>query len=307
VQIDSRQPWLASGWFGYQVNTSNVHISKKEMVEYRNIRWFLHNGVLLPMVPPHVEFDLNRADQHYLLKKTRARLIRWTNQFDKENSKFWYIIKDSFAGFEELSAKTRNQVRRGFRNFIAEPTSFGQLKQQGYQTYLNAFKSYTTFEKPMSEADFVEHISWLESSELYEVWGVWDRVKNYLAGFSENLILGNTCFYEKIYSDPGYLKNYSSYALFYEMNKYYLQEKKFKYVHDGSRSLSHDTNVQEFLVGKFKFRKAFCKLNIAYRFDVLLLAMLFYPFRASIYRRDDSIGRMLAVLLRHEEIRRAAV
>ena len=31
------------------------------------------------------------------------------------------------------------------------------------------------------------------------------------------------------------------------MNRYYLNEQKFKYVNDGAKSMSHDTNIQTFL------------------------------------------------------------
>jgi hypothetical protein len=274
------------------------------MIKYKNINWFLHHGVLLPMAAPEFEIELDKQDQQYLLKKTRARFIRWTSEFDKDESSFWYIIKDSFGGMEELSSNTRSKTRRGAKNFTIGPISFEQLKEKGYLTYLNAFQRFSTFEKPMGAAEFRNHVSFLENSGFYEIWGVWDSENRELAGFSENLILGPTCFYETIYFDPSYLKNYSSYALFYEMNRHYLEERGFQYVHDGTRSLSHDTNVQEFLVDKFKFRKAFCKLHIAYRQDIGLLVKVMYPFRNFIYKRNDPVGKRLAVLLRHEEIRR---
>ena len=274
------------------------------MIEYKNIYWFLHHGVLLPMAPPNIGIELSRQDQHFLLKKTGARFIRWTNQFDRDCSEFWYIIKDSFGGMEELSANTRSKVRRGMKNFSVGPVSFERLKKDGYPAYFNAFQRFTTFEKSMDAAEFENHVSVLEKSGSYEVWGMWSPERGEMAGFSENLILDSTCFYETIYFDPAYLKNYSSYALFYAMNRHYLKERDFKYVHDGTRSLSHDTNIQEFLLDKFKFRKAFCDLHIAYRPDVGLLARMLYPLKSFIYKRSDPVGKKLAVLLRHEQIRR---
>jgi hypothetical protein len=276
------------------------------MIEYKDIKWFMHQGVLLPMAPPHAEIKLNRHEQKDLLKRTGARFIRWTNHFDKGFSEFWYIIKDSFGGLEELSSNTRSKIRRGLKNFTASPATFNYLKTEGYKTYINAFQRFSTFEKPLNEKEFDKHVSMLESSGLYEVWGVWDNQDNKLAGFSENLILGLTCFYETIYFDPFYLKNYSSYALFYEMNRHYLQERGFKYAHDGTRSLSHETNVHDFLIDKFKFRKAYCDLHIAYRFDVAMLAKVLFPLRAFLYKRSDPTGQKLSVLLRHEEIKRCS-
>jgi len=145
------------------------------MIVFKDIKWFLHHGVLLPMATPDTEVNLDREDQKYLLKKTNARFIRWTNQFDKENAEFWYIIKDSFKGFEELSSNTRNQVRRGLKNFSAKPTDFDRLRREGYKTYLSAFQRFVTFEKPMSEANFERHLWNLENSKYYEAWGIWDN------------------------------------------------------------------------------------------------------------------------------------
>ena len=275
------------------------------MIEYKNIKWFMHHGVLMPCSPPHINIELSDEDQKHLIKETNARFVRWTNQFDKNSSNFWYIIKDSFAGFKELSRNTRSKVRRGEKNFYVKPVEFQTIREEGYSTYLNAFYSYNTFERPMTKAQFCEHINQLENSAQYELWGCWDKQSNTLVGFSENWIFDKTCFYEYIYFDPNFLMNYLSYILFYVMNQHYLLEKGFKYVYDGSRNLSHETNVQEFLVNKFGFRKAFCNLCIAYRKDISLLVSSLYPFRYFIYQGNDQIRNKLAVLLRHEEIRRS--
>ena len=45
------------------------------------------------------------------------------------------------------------------------------------------------------------------------------------------------------------------------MNQYYLEEKKLKYVCDGSRTITEHSNIQEFLMHNFKFRKAYCRLS----------------------------------------------
>ena len=54
--------------------------------------------------------------------------------------------------------------------------------------------------------------------------------------------------------------------------------KNFLYVNDGARSISHHTNIQTFLIDKFKFRRAFVKLHIVYRWDIGLAIKILYPF-----------------------------
>ena len=89
------------------------------------------------------------------------------------------------------------------------------------------------------------------------------------------------------------------------MNHYYLEEKNFLYVNDGARSIAHETNIQSFLVEKFKFRKAYCRLNIAYRKDIAIIVKILYPFRKIISTFNFSIANKIVVLLKQEEIRRS--
>jgi len=273
------------------------------IIKYKNIKWFKHHGVLMPSSPPHVEIKLNHEEKRFLIKETNARFIRWTNHFDIKETNFWYVLKDSLKGFKELSPNTRSKIRRGQKRCIVHPIEFKDLIQRGYSTYINAFKRYNTFNKPMKKAEFGRHINYLENYGQYEIWGVMDKQSLKLIGFSENQIMNKTCFYQTIHLDPSYMKNYSSYTLFYEMNRHYLKERGFDYVHDGSRNLSHETNIHDFLINKFRFRKAYCKLHIAYRTDVKILVKLLYPFRQMFYKNESKISKKIAVLLRHEENR----
>jgi len=89
------------------------------------------------------------------------------------------------------------------------------------------------------------------------------------------------------------------------MNRYYLNEKNFLYVSDGARSISHQTNIQDFLIEKFKFRKAYCKLNVIYKKDIEILVNTLYPFRELIYKNKNNLFQKLSVLLKQEEIRKS--
>lgn len=56
------------------------------------------------------------------------------------------------------------------------------------------------------------------------------------------------------------------------------------YISDGSRNISHETAFQDYLEKYFGFRKAYCKLNISYRFPVGLLLAALKPFKCLIRR-----------------------
>ena len=99
-----------------------------------------------------------------------------------------------------------------------------------------------------------------------------------------------------------HLKFYPSYVLFFEMNNHYINQQKLRYVNDGARSISHVTNVQDFLIHKFKFRRAYSRLHVAYNPKVGVGVHLFYPFRSVVYKLRGSLVEKAGVLLRQEEI-----
>ena len=91
------------------------------------------------------------------------------------------------------------------------------------------------------------------------------------------------------------------------MNEYYLKEMNFDYINDGARSISHETNIQEFLIKKFKFRKAYCKLNVIYNLRIGFLVKLLYSFRLVLKLLNFEPFTKLNILLDQEKIRRSYV
>jgi hypothetical protein len=168
------------------------------------------------------------------------------------------------------------------------------MKKQGYDVYLKAFNRYKTYVTPLSRKDFELKIDHCDNCEY---WGVF--IDNKLVAYSENLIFdGNVCSMSVVKYDPEYLKFYTSYALHYKMNDYYLNTKNFLYINDGARSIGHQTNVQEFLIEKFKYRKAYVDLFVAYSPALKAVVKLLYPFREIIP------SEKLKILLKQEEIAR---
>ena len=74
------------------------------------------------------------------------------------------------------------------------------------------------------------------------------------------------------------------------------------YVVNGSRSIYHETNVQEYYQERFDFRKAYCKLNIKYRTGLGLIIKWLYPFRKLI-RGKTRLGNQLEGILKMEEMK----
>ena len=77
----------------------------------------LYKHAWLWIGPEYEEPQLSRTECKALLKKG-GWLVRNTYDFDcGEETGFWYVVKDSFRGMEELSSKMRNQLRRSLANY----------------------------------------------------------------------------------------------------------------------------------------------------------------------------------------------
>ncbi len=273
------------------------------MIEYKGVIWENYHGALIPKEKPDKKISLDGKDKKYLLKKSNAYILRYITKWDidKETS-FWYVIKNSFGDMEELSGNTRSKVRRAYKNCIVKKVDLEEIAENGYECYKEAMHSYNTTLKIISQEEFYKNTL---NNTGYDYWAVYEQECNDLIAYSSNKVYEDCVDYTTIKFDPKYLKLYPSYALFFEMNKYYLNEKNFKFVNDGARSISHDTNIQDFLIQKFKFGKAYCKLNVEYRWDIGLIVKVLYPFRWMIKKlKYKKIFDKLNTLLIQEEIRR---
>lgn len=270
------------------------------MIKYKNVKWNMYNGALIPRVPPHTEVHLTDMEAMELLSKSKAYLIWYTNEWDRPDGEFWYLIKDSFDGFNELKTKHRTQIRRGLKNCLVKRVGKEEIADNGYEVYKSAFDRYSTNLIPMTEDVFRSGI--LNSD--YDNWAVYVKDKNRMIAYSQITIFQDSCNSTITKFNPAYLNLRPSEALFFEINKYYLGDKSYGYVSNGSRSISHNTNIQQFLEQKMNFRKAYCKLNIHYRNDIKLLISTLYPARHIIWKTKHKSTIRLSTILKLEEIRR---
>lgn len=272
-------------------------------MRYKGIDWKYYQGALIPKCAPHFKIKLNKEEEKELLKLSKTYFLRYVSDWDKEEqSEFWYVIKDNFEGMHELSSNTRSKVRRGLKHCIVKQVTQDDIAAEGYEVYFHAFKNYSTYIKPVDKETFIKMI--LAECQC-DFWAVYQKDEDKMIAYSQNFIEENSVNYSTIKFDPEYLKFYPSYALFFTMNQYYLEEKNFLFVNDGARSISHDTNIQDFLVQKFKFRNAYCTLHIVYRWDIGLMVKVLYPFLLLISKINNKVFNKLTILLKQEEIRRS--
>lgn len=239
--------------------------------------YILYKGVWIAK-NPFDETELSKDECHGLLK--RGYLVRNTYKFDcKEKTSFWFVIKDSFGGMEELSSKKRNQVRKSLKMCDIRMVSRDVMIEQGYVVQVSAAKNYRVKTAIPSREQYVNRFS-INNSEDHEYWGVFDKASGQMIAFAINRILNNICDYETMKAIPKFQKShYPYYGLIYEMNRYYLEVRSFKFVNYGARTITNHSNIQPFLIDTFNFRKAFCHIKLTYVWWFGLVVKILYPFR----------------------------
>ena len=236
---------------------------------------------------PDKEPQLSDSQCKKLLRKG-GLFVRNTFDFDcKEETNFWYVIKDSFGGMEEQSQNERKKLRHALRSFDFKLVDIELIRKMAYPIIKATYVDYDVEDREMNEAVFNEYLDNC-SKEKFDFWGAFDIETQDLVGFCTVRIFDGSCEYGLIGFNPKYKHNatYPYYGFFYKMNEYYLDNLKFKYVTDGSRSITEHSNIQPFLEQNFKFRKAYCKLKISYKWWFGIIVRVLLPFRNFIWNRN---------------------
>lgn len=239
-------------------------------------RYRLYKSAWIFESDPHLEIQLSLQETNKLFSKG-GMMVRNTYNFDcKEETLFWYVIKDTFGGMEELSPKMRNQVKKCFKTMRVEKVTADYLLQNGYEVFVAATENYKVKAVPPTQIQFEDRI---RNAEENEYWACIDLETEKMVAFCMNKVTTESCEYRTMKAIPVFQKKYAYYGLIYEMNRYYLEERVLKYVNDGARSLTNHSNMQPFLINKFNFRKAYCYIEIKYKWWLGFIIKCLYPFR----------------------------
>ena len=230
--------------------------------------------------PPHKEYRLDKKDWRPLLRKG-GLFVRNTYDFDyPEELPFWNLIKDRFGGMEELSGNTKNRVSKALERLEYRLITPDTVKAYGFPILKATFDNYPVSDRPMNSKVFDAYLKHCQDKKC-DFWGVFDRENDTFIGFCANYVWEQAAQYDIIGILPEYRHNqtFPYYGLFYSMNRYYLQERGFLYVSDGTRSITEHSNIQPFLEEKFHFRKSYCHLDVHYQWWMKIAVKILYPFR----------------------------
>jgi len=229
---------------------------------------------------PHQEPHLQEQEWKDLLKQG-GLLVRNTYNFDcQKETSFWYVIKDKFGGFEALPSRVRNKVRHAEQYFDYQLVSFETIQEKAYPIIEATFADYAVRDKKMTPAVFEQYLQHCKERS-FDYWGIFEKESQQMVGFCTVRMWENCCEYEVTgiaseYKKGGY---YPYYGLYQHLNQHYLEGRQFNYVSDSARTITEHSNIQDFLMDNFGFRKAYCQLEVHYNGWMKLAVTMLYPFR----------------------------
>lgn len=241
----------------------------------------LYKGFWKNEIPPHLSIKLPKECVRNLLSKGGYGL-RNTYEWDlPQETSFWFVIKDTFGGLDEMSSKKRTQVRKSLKTYDIRRVTADEILEVGFSIYNAAMESYRVKAKAITKEQYRARIQLAEKTGKAEYWCVYLKETGEAVALAINTISDDCCEYNTMKCDPKFMRNstYPYYGLIYEMNRYYLEERNLDYVNDGARSITGHSNIQEMLVDVFNFRKAHCRLQIEYKWWFRIAVNILYPFR----------------------------
>ncbi len=255
---------------------------------FDGVLWTSYQRMIVPVGSVSCDYGVS-ADKHrrglFGFFKTCV-LIRAGNGF-VPTPEIWYsVLCDRQVTLSDLSSDTRSKVRRGLKHCVVRKVDASFVAQYAWPVYSAAFSRYSNSSLKKTERQFKKEVFLTSDFEdIVDYWGVFEKRTGQLIAYTKNYLYQNIeANYWTIRFHPEFLRLYSSYALFYEMNRHYLGERKFVYVNDGFRSLLHETNIQDYLINKFLFRKQAIGLSLYYQPCFGLGMKLSYPVRKLIRR-----------------------
>ncbi len=281
----------------------------KYVIEVDGIDWYDYQGFMMPAYLPHCTPPISELTAQKILSSSGLPFVRWNVDFGIDSeTEWWYVLRTKPWDIQQASRNTRSKVRRGMKRFTAKIVTSSEIRRHGYRLCLRAQQRYGRKGFVVPEEKFNRNIEVAENyNDTFEYYGVYDG--NNLVGFSENYIQDNAVFLEKIWYDPAGLRNYSSYVFMQGVLEHYLNKRKFKYVLDGSRSIHHKTNIQEYLIDVFGFTKVYAKLNIVYSKKFNFMVKIAYPFRGVFSKLSERTNSAFcdntSAILKQEYIRKA--
>jgi len=233
-----------------------------EQLFFSDDAWLSRSGgKRLNYVGNPLKDDLSRDAVRKFVREKGVLIAMWSYDCDCDEKGPWYNYVCDTVGYNIDKIKSKNgryYVRRSLKSCAIRPIDYAWLADNGYETYVNANSRYKDVEVE-SKDEF--RVRMLSSSGVpaHEALGVFIDQK--LVAYALVVICGQSVQLRMSHFDPAYSNSFPMYALYYTIAYYYLNERGYKEVDNGSRPLLHETNIGDFLL-RLGWRKKYCRMGL---------------------------------------------
>lgn len=271
----------------------------KTVVEQGGVNWMEYQGALIPAAAMPVYVQLSDDEAAQLIKETGALFLRYTTASRESQTNWWYVICRQYD-FQRVSSNTRSKIRRGLKRLEIKQVIPAWLAEHAYDCHVTCYRRYK-HATPQTRDEFRSFLLSINGQSIFDTWAC--SKNKQLLGYIICLVEENGIFMHTIDLTPEGLHNYAAYAMIHQILEYYVNEKGIP-VSNGSRSISHATNMQDFL-RNFGFEREFAELHVIYRSDIRLIVNLLYPFRNMMKRFNilPLMQKISSVLYQEEIVR----
>jgi hypothetical protein len=262
--------------------------------------WRFYRKILVPASTKPEPTEIEPDQEKRLLRESGAYLLRCFSRTFATPTQFWYTLCDQYD-FERLSGKMRTKIRRAQKDCEVRQVNPAWMAANAYPCYFAAHSRYKNGVVEDSPAAFEKKCRSCVDGP-FAFLGAF--CKRELAGFAKCIVGHDYVTMVLFKIDPKYSTSRPAYALLHELLNHHVA-REGKPVNNGSRSLDHETNMQEFVL-QFGFRPVYTDLKVVYAPTISFAIRALYPFRAW-FSFMPAFGPVASIrtLLKQEEIRRS--
>ena len=267
--------------------------------------WKYYNHAALPSSAPHEPINEEPLINGSIWKiEGKPLLARYQSEWDcGYETEWWYEIKDTPFDITNLKSKRRYEIKKGQKNFRVSKINAQKYIDELYDVTVAAYSGWPEKYCPIiNKNDFFESVAlWTNDT----VFAGFDITTGKMAGYARLVDYETYVEFSVLRTKPDAERLAINAAIVAGILDHY--NNRFNghfYINDGSRAIRHETAFQDYLEKYFEFRKAYCRLNIKYKFGIGLFVKCVYPFRKYISDKTR-FGSNLSGILKMEEIKRS--
>lgn len=263
--------------------------------------WKYYNHAIIPTTAPHKVPDIEAIKDERIWKEAwrgTPYFARWTTDFDcGHETQWWYCIKDTAFDISEIPSKRRYEINKGKKHFTIEqidPTLYVEdiirIQELAWAQYPKAYRPQINQEKTRNDV-----VKWKQSL-VFGAFGIDDGV---LHAYALLDVHQDWADFAVLKAEPECERLSINAAIIAGICEHFNDRLgNGFYICDGERNIVHETAFQNYLIKYFGFRKAYCRLNIAYRKPVGLVVKILYPFRNTIshWKNNSLLHKISAIL-----------